>query len=352
MNPFYFKHYASKLGWVNNYHFYKLDQNKSDSNLTFFNTMSFKVETDKSDTLGKNEHKADVTKLDVSKSDMSKWDYTKSDSLKPIKSSSLLLDTPPTKTVTSSRKIITQSSSTHPLPSSNPPPLSTTLTVPVNTIETNPSLPLKVSNAPEPPNVTNISSAVKVIHEPMESESTNTHNTHNKPTAPGSSGSSWFPFFGSSSKPAPTPTKYTQVVVRTSMIQMPYHNEVQEIGLCHCIRELRVNTFYGEFELYDETMNLLGKSTQSVLLLTKDKLQTPVAQSLYSAMAKNEEYELLLRESKQKDPGFYFHFGKVFIKFVGAPLIQDLVQGRIEHIPVIYEQTNIWDSANKTLVFK
>lgn len=148
----------------------------------------------------------------------------------------------------------------------------------------------------------------------------------------------------------PTPPRKKIVVEQDLTTPILYHNEIQPLHLRHCVQYLNINTFYGDFELYDSSKRLWAKSEKSQLWLLKHNMFTEISCVIYDMRSLCTEYKTLSREYGVQDPGLDCSDLPLFIRLVDAPEFS-AQRSRIPHISVFYKVTNVWDQVSQTLLF-
>lgn len=142
----------------------------------------------------------------------------------------------------------------------------------------------------------------------------------------------------------------SSVVIQHLSHTLLYMAGKQELPLRHCVQKVFISSFYGEFNIYDASGRLLGKSKDSKLSFMKDDLQTEVAKVLFDAMSCQSEYSTLRTKYSVKDPGMCFGFGNILIEFEDAPPVDNV--RTFDHIPVFYNITNVYMHGKKETLFK
>jgi hypothetical protein len=144
-------------------------------------------------------------------------------------------------------------------------------------------------------------------------------------------------------------SEHNKVVTQTVCTRVNFNDDVQEIRFIGCVQKIYVSIYYGEFELYDSSNRLLGKSTKSKLSCIKINLQTEASRVWYDAVCITcKQYKDLKDKYNVSDPGLSFNnTSKIYIKF-----LQSLHQPmKYYTIPVFYTVTNVWNDQDKILLY-
>lgn len=144
---------------------------------------------------------------------------------------------------------------------------------------------------------------------------------------------------------------FVHFVVKTDYILVPFSSiEPQEILSEHCVRRIKIDDFYGEFQLLGSNGTILGQSKNGVLSLLKKDIQNETTRLVHNLMCENSEnYRCLSSHYGVGDPGMDFKFIKpTKIQFLDAPKSAE----RIPHIKVQLKVSCICDLKNFTFITK
>ena len=134
-----------------------------------------------------------------------------------------------------------------------------------------------------------------------------------------------------------------------------YEAKPQPIKLSHCVRAVGVDSHYGVFSLYDQSLRLLGASKNGTLHLSSGKRETDVANVWYDAIVSHDTETQDLVSRGVKGVGINFsQLTDVTIVFHDAPREENLdEEGRkaLFTVPVCYLVDNVWDSEKKKLLY-
>ena len=137
-------------------------------------------------------------------------------------------------------------------------------------------------------------------------------------------------------------------VVETKVLHVGYTGDVpQIIELLHCVRQLSIDAFYGDFELLDDRERILGVSSAGILSLLEPDLSTDVARVWHDALSRHSASFQKLRTKGHPHPGLDLAgLQPVSMRFLRAPRNVP----RYNHIPVLVRVSALWDPARSCLV--
>jgi len=140
--------------------------------------------------------------------------------------------------------------------------------------------------------------------------------------------------------------KQYKAVTQYLTAEVSYNREEQEYNLGGCTQKIFIESFWGQFELFDEAKRSLGKSEKGSISFLKKDLQTEAAKVWYDATTHSSaKYKLLQDDYNIEDPGLDFaHMPKVYLKFLEAPESDMWV-----HTHIFANIYNIWSPSKKCM---